>query len=175
MVLRNGLLACVALGSAVCAVPAQAQDLTGDTISCLRNGVNGCSASSAVVGPGIEFTQGAGTFDFSDTGVTLVLTSGLNTSPLIYSFTDTTSPFISFSNVLVSGGTFDTSRISLTNGILSFDVGGIDPIQGTTVSLALATASVPEPGTWMMMIIGFGAIGFAARRRASVRATVRYS
>lgn len=27
------------------------------------------------------------------------------------------------------------------------------------------TAAVPEPGTWAMMLLGFGAIGFAMRRR----------
>lgn len=32
-------------------------------------------------------------------------------------------------------------------------------------------AAVPEPGTWAMMLVGFGAIGFATRRRAKV--TVR--
>ena len=31
----------------------------------------------------------------------------------------------------------------------------------------LSYASVPEPATWMMMLLGFGGIGFAARRRAS--------
>lgn len=33
-------------------------------------------------------------------------------------------------------------------------------------------ASVPEPGTWMLMIFGLGAIGFAMRRRQ--RVVVRY-
>jgi PEP-CTERM motif len=33
------------------------------------------------------------------------------------------------------------------------------------VLLASATASVPEPATWGMMLIGFGAIGFSMRRR----------
>jgi hypothetical protein len=28
-----------------------------------------------------------------------------------------------------------------------------------------ATPAVPEPSTWAMMLLGFGAIGFAARRR----------
>jgi len=29
----------------------------------------------------------------------------------------------------------------------------------------LSTSAVPEPGTWAMMLIGFGAIGFSMRRR----------
>jgi hypothetical protein len=27
------------------------------------------------------------------------------------------------------------------------------------------TAAVPEPGTWATMLLGFGAVGFAMRRR----------
>jgi len=33
---------------------------------------------------------------------------------------------------------------------------------------------VPEPSTWAMMIIGFGALGMAMRRRR-VRTTVSYA
>ena len=39
-----------------------------------------------------------------------------------------------------------------------------------SVSLAqISTGAVPEPGTWAMMLIGFGAIGGAMRRRPAVR------
>ena len=165
-------IALIAYGvaSVMTAVPAQAQ-LLGDTIACTRNGVSGCSAVTSVVGAGIEFNQSAGTFDFSDTGLTLILTPGLNVSPLIYAFADQTDPFTSFDNVMVSGGTFDTSRISLANGVLAFDLGGIDPVGGTTVTLNLSSiaTAVPEPATWLMMIVGFGATGFALRRRSNSR------
>ncbi len=35
-------------------------------------------------------------------------------------------------------------------------------IDNTTLTL---TAAIPEPGTWMLMILGLGAVGFAMRRR----------
>lgn len=35
--------------------------------------------------------------------------------------------------------------------------------------------AVPEPATWAMMLLGFGAIGFAMRKRSNVRTTVRYA
>lgn len=38
-----------------------------------------------------------------------------------------------------------------------------------------AVAAVPEPATWGMMILGFGAIGAAMRRRSKVRTTVSYA
>jgi hypothetical protein len=32
---------------------------------------------------------------------------------------------------------------------------------------------IPEPGTWAMLIVGFGLVGFAMRRRSDALATVR--
>jgi hypothetical protein len=47
---------------------------------------------------------------------------------------------------------------------------------GFTATLALATGlpvgGVPEPGTWAMMLMGFGAIGFVFRRRQTRRRLV---
>jgi hypothetical protein len=39
----------------------------------------------------------------------------------------------------------------------------------------VATAAVPEPATWAMMIAGFGMVGFAMRRRQRAVARVSYS
>ena len=47
---------------------------------------------------------------------------------------------------------------------LSFDVanGGVSSVRQIRIDQATA---VPEPATWGMMLVGFGAIGFAMRRR----------
>ena len=45
-------------------------------------------------------------------------------------------------------------------------------VQFTT---AAATAGVPEPATWAMMMLGFGAMGASLRRRAKVRTAVTYA
>ena len=50
-----------------------------------------------------------------------------------------------------------------TGGSTSIGRIGTQGITGITI------AAVPEPGTWAMMLIGFGAIGMAVRRRRSVR------
>lgn len=41
----------------------------------------------------------------------------------------------------------------------------------TQFSVSRSDAAVPEPRTWAMMLLGFGAIGVAARRRRAVRQT----
>lgn len=38
-----------------------------------------------------------------------------------------------------------------------------------------ATGAVPEPATWAMMILGFGLVGFALRRREKVATRVSYA
>jgi hypothetical protein len=48
---------------------------------------------------------------------------------------------------------------------------GIDQLNFTPV----ATAAVPEPASWAMMIGGFGLVGGAMRRRRSARTTVRFA
>jgi hypothetical protein len=43
--------------------------------------------------------------------------------------------------------------------------GGVN--EGILLDAVSITQAVPEPGTWAMMLIGFGAVGFAMRRRKS--------
>lgn len=60
-------------------------------------------------------------------------------------------------NFAVGAGTF-TLSIAGTPGSQNGSLGG-------TVSFRSVAAAVPEPGTWAMMLVGFGAIGFSMRRR----------
>jgi hypothetical protein len=62
----------------------------------------------------------------------------------------------------ISGGTFTLNVVGTADGPSSF-------------SGDLTFSAVPEPGTWALMIIGFGAIGFAMRRRKDVTTSVRYA
>jgi hypothetical protein len=39
---------------------------------------------------------------------------------------------------------------------------------GITVGGKPVEGAIPEPGTWAMMLMGFGAVGFAMRRRKPV-------
>jgi hypothetical protein len=64
----------------------------------------------------------------------------------------------------------------LNPGSRGFEFGDILGISGNTVSFDIKaktpgdsfrviTAAVPEPATWGMLMVGFGMVGFAARRR----------
>lgn len=45
----------------------------------------------------------------------------------------------------------------------------------TSASGQEVTTAVPEPGTWLMMIFGLGAIGFAMRQRSRTTTRLRYT
>jgi PEP-CTERM motif len=53
----------------------------------------------------------------------------------------------------------------------------VDDFSNTSRNFAfrLQSGAVPEPSTWAMMILGFGLIGFAMRKRSNVRTKVSYA
>jgi hypothetical protein len=61
--------------------------------------------------------------------------------------------------------TFDRVELYGYNGTLEID----------NVTIGSAVAAVPETATWMMMLAGFGMVGFGLRRRSSVKTTVSYA
>ena len=58
-----------------------------------------------------------------------------------------------------------------TNSVLNSYGFETSPDTGITATTAIP-AAVPEPATWAMMLVGFGAVGFALRRRKSERGAV---
>ena len=53
----------------------------------------------------------------------------------------------------------------LGDGTYTLNIGGTRGTAGSFGgNISFAAAAVPEPGTWMMMLLGFGAIGFSVRR-----------
>lgn len=68
--------------------------------------------------------------------------------------------------------------LAVSNGRVTYSVGALDPLitgatfQSTTDSMEfddLATLAVPEPSTWLMMLMGFAAVGFSIRRKQNLR------
>jgi len=62
---------------------------------------------------------------------------------------------------------FSASNISITAGVLNtLTITGLGRgIGGYSGTLTFLPTAVPEPATWAMMLLGFGAVGFAMRRR----------
>lgn len=94
-------------------------------------------------------------FDYANQGTGLTASSGANS--MFYMGNSAGSVASNFRNVTsVSFASSNYSNNQLDN-------------------LVLAAPAVPEPATWAMMLAGFGMIGFAARRRSSVKTSVRYA
>jgi hypothetical protein len=110
----------------------------------------------------------------------------------IYSISgDTSTPGVIFSNTsnltciasvmgctvgtvynLIIGTTpsgFSAFGLPLTNlaaGDYRLTINGISPNSGSfTGNVRITTGAVPEPGTWALMLLGFGAVGLAMRRK----------
>lgn len=91
-------------------------------------------------------------------------------------FNSGTAPFLTFAQLVAAAGNTSVDQIALlvdgTNGqtVLANNFN----FNGNVFSAAPAGA-VPEAATWMMMIVGFGAVGFAMRRKSNVRTSVSYA
>jgi hypothetical protein len=57
-----------------------------------------------------------------------------------------------------------TTDVGITNLFYSFNDGTATNIRQVRIIPAEGPNAVPEPATWAMMLLGFGAVGFAARR-----------
>lgn len=80
--------------------------------------------------------------------------------------------FSQFSGPTLFSGPANTPTFSVGSFVL------INPFFGNanlTISPAAVAGAVPETATWVMMLVGFGAVGFAMRRRSKVHSTVTYA
>ena len=74
---------------------------------------------------------------------------------------------IDFFNTIGAPATDIGSNGNLVTGQWSVDLLGFDSVGAEIRGVGVVTA-VPEPSTWAMMILGFGALGFFAYRRRPV-------
>lgn len=106
------------------------------------NGINYADFPGGVTANVTNLTGSTGTLNFFNSGAT------------IFSF--------ALSNFGPGGATATT-----VSNATSFTYGDGTPITiaaGSTGSIS-TVAAVPEPGTWALMLFGFGAIGYSMRRR----------
>lgn len=99
--------------------------------------------------------------------------AGSNTPPTALTYTGSLASLFSLSSQQLVGATLN----------FRVDDSGYDDNDGSffieAATFAPATnvqpAAVPEPATWAMMLIGFGAIGSTLRRRKRVTTHIRYA
>lgn len=95
--------------------------------------------------------------NYVNEGLPVILT--LNTGEIFTINPTNTAQFIGFTSLApITAVSFQSANT------VAFDVISVSSI-----------ASVPEPATWALMLIGFGIIGFAMRKHSKIRTTVRFA
>ena len=166
------LLCGIALSSTLAAVPAYAQAVTF-TLTGSRNATftlpnsNPTSfTSSALVGNQIFFNAVAG--NFGGTAGTADISFGTN----LIADLNILSANLGQTQLSVIGGgdlfTGSASNPTFNTGTFNLS-GGFTAGAATLTITRAAVAAVPEPATWAMMLMGFGAMGVAMRRRRHIQ------
>jgi hypothetical protein len=178
--MKKMLIICAAALGASIPAASQAAVSVGDSVTCAVSGGGNFACnppSSTIQAAGTEFGVGNGpvTFLAADFAAGMLTISALvdaNLTFTILNFQNLTSQFTSFSLLGSSGfNGFDASDISLNAGLLSIDLRGTTNFAGGSIRLGLQSAAgaVPEPATWAIFLLGFGAVGTAMRRGNAMR------
>lgn len=176
----------------VIAAPASAASIIGETVNVSARYPTTESVYSnpgdRIVTDGVEYATGAfanynSSFSVDVRDNSFVINSN---SPTFFGI----APFNGFVLQLRSLTQFLSASVDPTSSLnpvsLSFDSdeifvnfsgAGTSSPWSTTINFTTdAVAAVPEPSTWMLMLLGFGAVGFAMRRsKGQVKTTVSYA
>jgi hypothetical protein len=175
-------------GLALFTAPAAAQGLSGATVDVttrypVATTVYSDPFTSVVVGDGVEYPLGSFPTYNSNFSVDVAANSLTITNLVGTSFGDTA--FNGFALSVLSGpsilsasvnasSTFSPIDLFVQDGTLFANFAGVSAAGGSSVinftTSSDVAAAVPEPGTWAMMLVGFGAIGASMRRRRQMGA-----
>lgn len=136
-------------------------DVTGSSGAARISAVTGSLdlLTISLLDPNLSFTE----FEFN------LFNSAVGTTMVTFNFSDgdpvTRAVGASGQNFFGFRTTEDTR---LTSIMFNSNGAGFSDVRQVRIGgIASSIAAVPEPGTWAMMLFGFGAIGFAMRRRKS--------
>jgi hypothetical protein len=112
-----------------------------------------------------------------------------NTDAGLYFFTlGTSSPDVDFTSAVLTGAGgpyalnaavtgpvefWNRTNLWLDSGQYTLTINGENRGNGALEGSITIEQAVPEPATWAMMLFGFGAVGFAMRRRKQQKTTQR--
>ncbi|MEP6785739.1 MAG: PEPxxWA-CTERM sorting domain-containing protein [Sphingomonadales bacterium] len=99
-----------------------------------------------------------------------------NYNTLTLSFNDGSTEILSGAQIAFGATANGNQSLPSSNGRVVYVSNGVKLINGATFSSTnnsfefdnLMTGNVPEPSTWAMMVLGFGIVGRAMRRRRSM-------
>ena len=126
-------------------------------------GKNGQSGFSTVLDPSL--------YSFSSASVGDLLNLEFSLSNSLF-----TSPIAGLD--YYTGQTFENSITLRLSQSLSYSVAGgasYGPDRLGTVDVGSIAGGVPEPTAWLLMIVGFGAVGASLRRRRSASTQIAYA
>ncbi len=173
MKIKSLVLATLSVASCLAAVPASAApflfELTGSRSATftIDTAIAPTTQSSTAFGDQISYNSVAGVFggttQNAQIGFGTNIFAQLNIGGTPLGFTQFGGPDLF--TLVNSMPVFKTGSFNLTSIVSG----------SSTLRISAVAAAVPEPTTWAMMLVGFGSIGYAMRRRSKVRTTVQFA
>ena len=136
----------------------------------------GAADNYLAVGPGGTFGVNFGTATSGVNFFSFILGSLDSYNSLRLFFTDGTNQLFTGQQIVGVPVAFNQNGNSAVSGRVSYNLGTgsqITRAEFTSTQQAFEiddlAAAVPEPATWALMLMGFGAVGYSMRRRSKVR------